>query len=237
MCDDSIYWKFTYSNRIISIKIIIINPSIEIRFQRVWYCAQSRIQQTSPGRSCARINYSKQDFLKPFHLKCIAVFKFPILPIRSESSSCFWSLEILSGIHGCLQTTFSIINISIFVNRTHSTQSYAVEASLFDISVELSPFAVKSIFWLSSEPIRLQEITYPDLVVARTGKRKLLGVQRSDNLDVPLSRPLSCVTLLENGVTKNVKHTFPARTFFTQLLFKICGRSDLNHFRRRVYLY
>ena len=40
------------------------------------------------------------------------------------------------------------------------------EVSLFDISVELSPFAVKSMFWLSSEPIRLQEITYPDLVVA-----------------------------------------------------------------------
>ena len=37
-----------------------------------------------------------------------------------------------------------------------------------DISVELSPFAVKSMFWLSSEPIRLQEITYLDLVVART---------------------------------------------------------------------
>ena len=37
-----------------------------------------------------------------------------------------------------------------------------------DISVEFSPFAVKSMFWLSSEPIRLQEITYPDLVVART---------------------------------------------------------------------
>ena len=42
------------------------------------------------------------------------------------------------------------------------------EVSLFDISVELSPFAVKSMFWLSSEPIRLQEITYSDLVVART---------------------------------------------------------------------
>ena len=35
-----------------------------------------------------------------------------------------------------------------------------------DISVELSPFAVKSMFWLRSGPITLQEITYPDLVVA-----------------------------------------------------------------------
>ena len=46
---------------------------------------------------------------------------------------------------------------------------------------------------------------------------------------------LSCVTLLENGVTKNFKQTFPARTFFTQLLLKICARSDLNHFRGRLY--
>ena len=56
--------------------------------------------------------------------------------------------------------------------------SYCFEVSLFDISVELSPVAVKSMFWLSSEPIRLQEITYPDLVVARTGKRK--GRARKD---------------------------------------------------------
>ena len=53
----------------------------------------------------------------------------------------------------------------------HSTaiNFFCFEVSLFDLSVELSPFAVKSMFWLSSEPIRLQEITYPDLVVARTG--------------------------------------------------------------------
>ena len=36
-----------------------------------------------------------------------------------------------------------------------------------DISVELSPFAVKSMFWLRYGPITSQEITYPDLVVAR----------------------------------------------------------------------
>ena len=45
-----------------------------------------------------------------------------------------------------------------------------------DISVELSPFAVKSMFWLRSGPITLQEITYPDLVVARTvGEQFLLS--------------------------------------------------------------
>ena len=42
------------------------------------------------------------------------------------------------------------------------------QRSLCDISVELSPFAVKSMFWLRSGPITLREITYPDLVVART---------------------------------------------------------------------
>ena len=54
----------------------------------------------------------------------------------------------------------------------HSTaiNFFCLEVSLFDISVELSPFAVKSMFWLSSEPIRLQEITYPDMVVARTDR-------------------------------------------------------------------
>ena len=41
-------------------------------------------------------------------------------------------------------------------------------ALCFDISVELSPFAVKSMFWSWSGPIILQEIIYPHLVVART---------------------------------------------------------------------
>ena len=63
--------------------------------------------------------------------------------------------------------------VATFLQGTfHPKHSTAIcfEVSLFDISVELSPFAVKSIFWLSSEPIRLQEITYPDLVVARTAQ-------------------------------------------------------------------
>ena len=47
-------------------------------------------------------------------------------------------------------------------------------ALFFDISVELSPFEVKSMFWLRSGPITLQAITYPDLVVARTVKQKYL---------------------------------------------------------------
>ena len=59
-----------YPARIISIKFIIINPSIEIRFQGVWYCSRSRIEQTSQGRSCACRNYSKQNFfLNTFPLK------------------------------------------------------------------------------------------------------------------------------------------------------------------------
>ena len=42
-------------------------------------------------------------------------------------------------------------------------------ALCFDISVELSPLAVKSVSWLRSGLITLQETTNPDLVVARTG--------------------------------------------------------------------
>ena len=56
--------------------------------------------------------------------------------------------------------------------KEHSSHS----ALCCDISVELSPFAVKSMFWLRSGPITLQEITYPDLVVARTvGEQFLLS--------------------------------------------------------------
>ena len=81
----------------------------------------------------------------------------------------------------------SIIIIVIFVNRTlrriKSSRLiglvlHAVTLIFFkehpsrsalccDISVELSPFAVKSMFWLRYGPITSQEITYPDLVVAR----------------------------------------------------------------------
>ena len=66
------------------------------------------------------------------------------------------------------------IAVTFLQGTFHPKYSTAIcfEVSLFDISVELSPFAVKSMFWLSSEPTRLQEITYPDLVVARTDKGK-----------------------------------------------------------------
>ena len=59
------------------------------------------------------------------------------------------------------------IAVTFLQATIHPKYSTAIcfEVSLFDISVELSPFVVKSMFWLSSEPIRLQEITYPDLVV------------------------------------------------------------------------
>ena len=62
------------------------------------------------------------------------------------------------------------IAVTFLQGTFHPKNSTAIcfGVSLFDISVELSPFADKSMFWLSSEPIRLQEITYPDLVVART---------------------------------------------------------------------
>ena len=96
---------------------------------------------------------------------------------------------LISEVQAFLQKPSSIIIIFIpFVNRTlrriKSSRLiglvlHAVTLIFFkehpshsalccDISVELSPFAVKSMFWLRSGPITLQEITYPDLVVART---------------------------------------------------------------------
>ena len=59
-----------------------------------------------------------------------------------------------------------VLHAAIFLQETSLYLSHS--ARCFDISVELSPFAVKSMFWLRSGPITLQEITYPDLVVART---------------------------------------------------------------------
>ena len=62
------------------------------------------------------------------------------------------------------------IAVTFLQGTLHPKYSTAIcfEVSLFDISVELSPFVVKSMCWLSSEPIKLQEITYLDLIVART---------------------------------------------------------------------
>ena len=62
------------------------------------------------------------------------------------------------------------IAVTFLQGTFHPKHSTAIcfEVSLFDISVQFSPFALKSMFWLSSDPIRLQEITCPDLVVART---------------------------------------------------------------------
>ena len=95
------------------------------------------------------------------------------------------SCLLISEVQAFLQKPSSIIIILIFVNPTlrrikssrliglvlHAVtfiQGTCHTALFFDISVELSPFAVKSMFWLRSGPITLQEITYPDLVVART---------------------------------------------------------------------
>ena len=94
---------------------------------------------------------------------------------------------LISEVQAFLQKPSSIIIILIFVNRTlrriKSSRLiglvlHAVTLIFFkehpshsalccDISVELSPFAVKSMFWLRYGPITSQEITYPDLVEAR----------------------------------------------------------------------
>ena len=111
---------------------------------------------------------------------------FPVDRCRRVASGL-----LISEVQAFLQKPSSIIIILIFVNRTlrhikssrliglvlhavtflqETSLSLSHSARCFDISVELSPFAVKSMFWLRTGPITLQEITYPDLVVARTAK-------------------------------------------------------------------
>ena len=107
---------------------------------------------------------------------------------------------LISEVQAFLQKPSSIIIILIFVNRTlrriKSSRLiglvlHAVTLIFFkehpshsalccDISVELSPFAVKSMFWLRSGPITWQEITYPDLVVPRTD----YGMPRGHSLSI-----------------------------------------------------
>ena len=125
--------------------------------------------------------------LYTFPLKMYQYFKysnsllFPFDPCRSVASGL-----LISEVQAFLQKPSSIIIILIFVNRTprrikssrliglvvhavhFSSRNIPAIALFAVISVELSPFAVKSMCWLRSGPITLQEITYPDLVVART---------------------------------------------------------------------
>ena len=100
------------------------------------------------------------------------------------------------------------IAVTFLQGTFHPKHSTAIcfEVSLFDISVELSPFAVKSMFWLSSEPIRLQEITYPDLVVARTVYTSTNHVNfiSFDNDDMkPSKRQFTFLSLI-SGLNHNI---------------------------------
>ena len=78
-------------------------------------------------------------------------------------------------------------------------------ALCFDISVKLSPFAVKSMFWLRSGQITLQEITYPDLVEARTGHPSLVPTLRKTINHFPHFPSLPG---LNNSKTCNNEHAF-----------------------------
>ena len=61
-------------------------------------------------------------------------------------------------------------------------------------------------FWFSSEPIRLQEITYPDLVVARTENGKvekagsLVVFSWSPRFEEKARLPLECWRMLAEKV-------------------------------------
>ena len=101
------------------------------------------------------------------------------------SSSCFGSLDIRSP--GVFTETFldhyhldicksnAKTHKIISINRFGITCCYFSSRNIPAIALfastflsNLVPFAVKSMFWLRSGPITLQEITYPDLVVAQT---------------------------------------------------------------------
>ena len=132
---------------------------------------------------------------------------------------------LISEVQAFLQKPSSIIIILIFVNRTlrriKSSRLiglvlHAVTLIFFkehpshsalccDISVELSPFAVKSMFWLRSGPITLQEITYPDLVEARTGHPSLVPTLRKTINHFPHFPSLPG---LNNSKTCNNEHAF-----------------------------
>ena len=144
-----------------------------------------RTHYSRPKRCSQKVLQTR--LLYTFPLKMYQYFKysnsllFPFDRCRRVASGL-----LISEVQAFLQKPSSIIIILIFVNRTlrrikssrligwhymlllffkeHPSHS----ALCCDISVELSPLAVKSMFWLRFGPITLQEITYSDLVVART---------------------------------------------------------------------
>ena len=81
-----------------------------------------------------------------------------------SSAMGFCNTKRKTLINDCLRPFVSWYNMLLLLFKEHPSHS----ALCCHISDELSPFAVKSMFWLRSGPITLQEITYPDLVVART---------------------------------------------------------------------
>ena len=159
-----------------------------------------RTHHSRPKRCSQKVLQTR--LLYTFPLKMYQYFKysnsllFPFDRCRRVASGL-----LISDVQAFLQKPSSIIIILVFVNRTlrriKSSRLiglvlHAVTLIFFkehpshsalccDISVELSPFAVKSMFWLRSGPITLQEITYPDLVVANPKSKnlRLLGIQSS----------------------------------------------------------
>ena len=149
------------------------------------FLRKHRTHYSRPKRCSQKVLQTR--LLYTFPLKMYQYFKysnsllFPVDRCRRVASGL-----LISEVQAFLQKPSSIIIILIFVNRTlrrikssrliglvlHAVTflqgTSQPQRSFCDISVELSPFAVKSMFWLRSGPITLQEITYPDLVVAQT---------------------------------------------------------------------
>ena len=149
------------------------------------FLRKHRTHYSRPKRCSQKVLQTR--LLYTFRSKMYQYFKYSN-SLSFTFDRCRWVASglLISEVQSFLQKPSSIIIILIFVNRTlrrikssrliglvlHAVTflqgTSQPQRSLCDISVELSPFAVKSMFWLRSGPITLQEITYPDLVVART---------------------------------------------------------------------
>ena len=163
-----------------------------------------RTHYSRPKRCSQKVLQTR--LLYTFPLKMYQYFKYS--NSRSVSSSCFGSLDIRSP--GVFTETFldhyhldicksntkthKIISINRFTCCYFSSRNIpaiADSAFCFDIAVELNLFAVKPMFWLRSGPITLQEITYPDLVVARTAQYEISGKNHICSAKTFSSKPQS----------------------------------------------
>ena len=122
----------------------------------MWYCSRRSIEHTTLGRSGARKSTRNKTSLSVFQ-----VFKFPTLPFRSVSSSCFGSLDIRSP--GVFTETFldhyhldicksnAKTHKIISINRFGITCCYFSSRNTPDIALFASTFLSNLVFSRSNQ--------------------------------------------------------------------------------------